>query len=109
MPSLVQVLELPLIEIGGSMLLGLTMGWLLDFIMYGMKGHHDAMAVSIGFVFLCVGLSQSLGFSLILTTMVMGSTVVNRHISNGLHIRFMIEQASPGRLRALPTRAVRHF
>ena len=95
MPSLVQVLELPLIEIGGSVVLGITMGWLLDFIMFRMKKHHDAMAVSIGFVFLCVGLSQSLGFSLILTTMVMGSTVVNRHKSNGLHIRFTIEQAGP--------------
>ncbi len=94
-PSLVSMLELPLIEIGGAVLLGMTMGWVLDFIMRRMERHHDAMAVSIGFVFLCVGLAQSLHFSLILTTMVMGTVVVNRNPKNGLHIRYTIEQAGP--------------
>ena len=94
-PSLVQILELPLIEIGGSVTLGLAAGLLLDWIMHRMKSHHDAMAMSIGFVFLCVGLSEALSFSLILTTMVMGMTVVNRSPKHGRHIRFTIEQAGP--------------
>ncbi len=94
-PSLLQVLELPLIEIGGSILLGLTAGLLLNLIMHRMKSHHDAMAVSVGFVLLCVGLSEALGFSLILTTMIMGMTVVNRSPGHGQHIRFTIEQAGP--------------
>jgi Kef-type K+ transport system membrane component KefB len=94
-PSLLSVLELPLIEIGGAVLLGVTLGGILDFIMRRMERHHDAMAVSIGFVFLCVGLAQSLGFSLILATMVMGTVVVNRCQAHSLHIRFTIEQAGP--------------
>ena len=94
-PSPLTILKLPLIEIGGAAVLGLAMGWLLDFIMCQMKRHHDAMAISIGFVFLCVGLSQSLGFSLILTTMTLGIVVVNRHAEHGRHIRFTIEQAGP--------------
>jgi Kef-type K+ transport system membrane component KefB len=94
-PSLAQIAELPLLEIGGSLLLGLGMGLLLDQIMCRMKRQHDAMAVSIGFVFLCVGLSQALGFSLILTTMILGITVVNRCPDHGRHIRFTIEQAGP--------------
>jgi len=94
-PSPLTILKLPLIEIGGAAVLGLAMGWLLDFIMCRMKRHHDAMAISIGFVFLCVGLSQSLGFSLILTTMTLGMVVVNRHTEHGRHIRFTIEQAGP--------------
>ena len=94
-PSPLTILKLPLIEIGGAAVLGLAMGWLLDFIMCQMKRHHDAMAISIGFVFLCVGLSQSLGFSLILTTMTLGMVVVNRHTEHGRHIRFTIEQAGP--------------
>ncbi len=94
-PSLVQILELPLIEIGGSVALGMAAGLLLDWIMHRMKSHHDAMAMSIGFVFLCVGLSEALSFSLILTTMVMGMTVVNRSPKHGRHIRFTIEQAGP--------------
>lgn len=94
-PSLVEIIEVPLFEIGGAVLLGLMMGLLLDFIMHRMKRRHDVMAISIGFVFLCVGLAQSFGFSFILTTMVLGSVVVNRCPEHGLHVRFTIEQAGP--------------
>lgn len=95
MPTLLQVIELPLFEIGGSILLGLTAGLILNQILLRMKSLHDAMAVSIGFVFLCVGISDSIGLSLILTTMVMGMTVVNRNRENGRSIRYTIEQAGP--------------
>jgi Kef-type K+ transport system membrane component KefB len=94
-PSLLQILELPLIEIGGSLVLGVGLGLLLDRIMCRMKVQHDAMAVSIGFVFLGVGLSQAFGFSLILTTMVLGMVIVNRCAEHGHHIRYTIEQAGP--------------
>lgn len=94
-PSVIQLLGLPIFEIGGSIILGLAAGWLLDLIMRRMEKHHDAMAVSIGFVFLCVGLSQAVGLSLILTTMVMGMVVVNRRAEHSLHIRHTIEQAGP--------------
>jgi Kef-type K+ transport system membrane component KefB len=94
-PSLLNMVQLPLVEIGGSVVLGLGMGLLLDLIMRRMARQHDAMAVSIGFVFLCVGISQSLGFSLILTTMILGMVIVNRSPEHGRHIRFTIEQAGP--------------
>jgi Kef-type K+ transport system membrane component KefB len=94
-PSLLAMVGLPLVEIGGSLLLGVAMGTLLDFIMHRMKRRHDAMAISIGFVFVCVGLSQAFGFSLILATMVMGAVTVNRYPEHGRHIRFTIEQAGP--------------
>jgi Kef-type K+ transport system membrane component KefB len=94
-PSLLQVLELPLIEIGGSLVLGVGLGLLLDQIMCRMKVQHDAMAVSIGFVFLGVGISEAFGFSLILTTMILGMVVVNRCPEHGRHIRYTIEQAGP--------------
>ncbi len=94
-PTLLTMIQLPLVEIGGSLVLGLAAGWLLDQIMCRMEERHDAMAVSIGFVFLCVGLSQALGFSLILTTMIMGVVVVNRCTDHSLHIRHTIEQAGP--------------
>ncbi len=94
-PSLLQMVQLPLLEIGGSIVLGVGFGLLLDRIMCRMKVQHDAMAVSIGFVVLCVGLSQALGFSLILTTMILGLVVVNRCAEHGRHIRFTIEQSGP--------------
>jgi Kef-type K+ transport system membrane component KefB len=94
-PTVLKILELPLIEIGGSLVLGAGLGLLLDRIMCRMKVQHDAMAVSIGFVLLCVGLSEALGFSLILTTMILGMVVVNRCPEHGRHVRFTIEQAGP--------------
>jgi Kef-type K+ transport system membrane component KefB len=94
-PSVLQILELPLIEIGGSLVLGVGLGLLLDRIMCRMKVQHDAMAISIGFVFLGVGLSEAFGFSLILTTMILGMIVVNRCPEHGRHIRYTIEQAGP--------------
>lgn len=94
-PSWLQVLQLPLIEIGGSLVLGVGLGLLLDRIMCRMKVQHDAMAISIGFVFLGVGLSEAFGFSLILTTMILGMVVVNRCPEHGRHVRYTIEQAGP--------------
>ena len=94
-PSLWQIISLPLVEIGGSVTLGIMMGLALDSIMRRMKQHHDAMAVSIGFVMLCVGISKAFGCSLILTTMILGFVVVNRHDEHSKHIRYTIEQAGP--------------
>jgi Kef-type K+ transport system membrane component KefB len=94
-PSFAQIIQLPLVELGGSLVIGAAAGWLLNLILGRMKSMHDSMAISIGFVFLCVGLSQALGFSLILTTMVMGFVVVNFDGEHGRCIRFTIEQAGP--------------
>lgn len=94
-PSFVQILKLPLVEIGGSVILGLVMGLLMNLVMVRMQRRHDAMAVCIGFVFLAVGLSEALGMSLILTTMILGMVVANRCPENCRHIRYTIEQAGP--------------
>ena len=94
-PSVVQILELPLIEIGGSLLVGGGLGLFLDRVMCRMKVQHDAMAVSIGALLFGVGLSEAFGFSLILTSMIMGMVVVNRCPEHGRHIRYTIEQAGP--------------
>jgi Kef-type K+ transport system membrane component KefB len=93
--SWLEMLEIPLIEISGSLLVGTAVGLLLSFIMGRMKNQHDVMAVSIGLVFLSVGISQTFGFCLILTTMVAGFVVVNKHEEHSQNIRFTIEQAGP--------------
>lgn len=95
MPSALQILEIPFFEIGGSLLLGLVAGLVLSRFLRYMQKMHDAMAISIGFVFLIVGVSEALSLSLILSTMVMGMTVVNRDRALGRAIRFTIEQAGP--------------
>lgn len=94
-PSFIHLFELPFIEIGGALILGALLGYILNLIMNRMKSHHDVMAVSIGFVFLSVGLSEAFGLSLILTVMVLGAVVVNCCQEHARHIRFTIEQAGP--------------
>ncbi len=94
-PSFVQIIEYPIIEIGGSLIVGFSAGYILNIILRRMKSMHDSMAISVGFVLLCVGISGAFGFSLILTTMVMGFAVINLDEGHGKCIRFTIEQAGP--------------
>lgn len=94
-PSFLEVIEIPFFEIGGSLVLGLSLGYLLDKLLNRMKKTHDAMAVSIGFVLLSAGISEALGFSLILTCLVLGMMVVNCCPEHGKHIRYTVEQAGP--------------
>ena len=86
--SLVEMIEIPLVEIGGSLA---HIGLRHD----PERRQHDAMAISIALVFIATGLSRSINLSLILTTMIMGVVVVNRNPRNGRYIRFTIEQAGP--------------
>jgi Kef-type K+ transport system membrane component KefB len=100
--SLLEMIELPLFEIGGALIVGSIFGFFLTFIMNHIGQHHeperrqhDAMAVSIALIFIATGLSRSVELSLILTTMTMGVVVINRTPHNGRFIRFTIEQAGP--------------
>lgn len=100
--SLVEMLELPITEIGGSLLIGVLFGLFLARWMAHIHSNHepkrrqhDAMAVSVAAVFIAAGLSHTLELSLILTTMTMGVTVVNRNSGMGDYIRFTIEHAGP--------------
>ena len=94
-PSLIGILELPLFEIGGSLLLGVTIGLALNFVLGRMRKRHDAMAISIGAIFICVGISRSLGLSLILTSMILGMVLIHCCPENSRYIRFTVEHAGP--------------
>ncbi|MBN1564350.1 MAG: cation:proton antiporter [Anaerolineae bacterium] len=100
--SLLEMLELPLFEIGGALVVGTLFGFFLTYVMDHIGQHHDperrqhdAMAVSIALIFIATGLSRSIELSLILTTMTMGVVVINRTPHNGRFVRFTIEQAGP--------------
>ena len=99
--SLLEMLEFPLVEIGGSLLVGIVFGLFLTFVMNHLRARHedrhmhDAMVVSIAVIFVATGLSHSLHLSVILTAMTMGVVVVNRSPKNGHYIQFTIQQAGP--------------
>ncbi len=96
--SVIQLLELPFFEIGGSLLVGLAFGLLLNLVMKGfhlLAREHDAIVIPIGVVFICAGLASIFDLSPILTTMTLGLVVVNWDSKNGQYIRYTIEQAGP--------------
>ncbi len=96
--TLAQMIELPLYEIGGSLLVGISFGLLLDLVMkrfHLLPNEHDAIVIPVGAVFICSGLARALDLSLILTTLVMGLVVINRDRDNGKYIRGTIERAGP--------------
>jgi NhaP-type Na+/H+ or K+/H+ antiporter len=96
--SVIQMLELPFIEIGGSVLLGVVFGFLLNQIMNRIHlgpETHDAMILPMGTLFLVAGIARALGLSLVLTTMTLGTFIVNSNPVNGRYIRRTIERAGP--------------
>ncbi len=96
--SLLTMLELPFYEIGGALLVGVALGFGLHFVLAALRldpHQHDAMVIPIGIIFLCAGLARIFGFSLTLTTMVLGAVVVNFDPEDGAYIRSTIERAGP--------------
>jgi Kef-type K+ transport system membrane component KefB len=93
--TIIEIFKVPVFEIIGSIGVGVILGYFLDIILCRMKNHHDAMAISIAVVLVAVGVSQVFGFSLILSTMILGTIIVNRCEEHGKFIRYTIEQAGP--------------
>lgn len=96
--SIVEMVELPFYEIGGALLVGVVLGWVLNLAMlrfHLLPSEHDAIVIPVGIVFICAGLARVFGFSLILTTMTLGLVVVNHFSDHGQYIRSTIERAGP--------------
>lgn len=75
--SVFQMFSEPFIEIGGSLLLGLLLGLILSFVSKRSKGRDELQVISLTAIGIATGLSSYLGFSPLLTCIMMGSTLVN--------------------------------
>jgi NhaP-type Na+/H+ or K+/H+ antiporter len=89
------MLELPIVEIAGSLLIGVVLGFALSLLMARLANTRDVMVIAVGAIFICAGLSHSFELSLVLTTMLMGTVVVNLNHAHGSYIRFTIEHTGP--------------
>ena len=67
----------PVIELGGAVLIGLVLGFLLRFPLGWLKVKSDKLIVSIAFVLLGVGIATWLGLSSLLLCMAMGAALAN--------------------------------
>lgn len=75
--TLFEMISGPVIEIVGSSILGLLLGLLLVVVVNKTKDSNDIQVVTLGAIGVAAGLSTFLGFSPLLTNIVMGMTLVN--------------------------------
>lgn len=75
--SFFRMLSEPIIEIGGSIILGILLGLLLVFVVKRAKDHEEVQVISLAAIGIATGLSMMLGFSPLLTNILMGATLVN--------------------------------
>ena len=81
--TLLQMLTQPLVEIVGSLGLGVVLGFLLAFVAKKAGDRDELQGVSLAAIAVATGLSNVLGLSPLLTNIVMGTVLVNvmRHSS----------------------------
>lgn len=75
--SVLALMGKPLLEIVMAIAVGGGIGWALGFFTQRRKMHDIILPVSLGAVFLCIGLSKLLNFSIILSTVIFGAVLVN--------------------------------
>lgn len=75
--SVIQIISAPLIEIVGSLLLGLLLGIGLTYLSRKSKGKEELLIIASAFILAGVGAANFLNLSPLLTSMMMGGTLVN--------------------------------
>jgi Kef-type K+ transport system membrane component KefB len=75
--SLFEIIKIPLIEIGGAILIGAIIGLCLSYITKFVKHREDIFIITIGLLLLCIGISEAIKASSILACMVFGITLIN--------------------------------
>lgn len=71
------ILLTPLLEVAGSLMVGLIVGVVAGLLASRLSSKRDILTLTFGFILLSTGLSNALHLSLILTNLVVGITLVN--------------------------------
>lgn len=75
--SAVKMIAMPFIEIFGSMALGLVVGFILSYFAKRASNHDEVQVISLAAIGVTAGLSTVLGFSPLLSNIVVGTVIVN--------------------------------
>ncbi|MGO1469499.1 MAG: cation:proton antiporter [Tissierella sp.] len=75
--SLIKLISAPLIEIGGSLIIGFILGVVLSYLSTHSRSEDILLSIVTGFIFAGVGLANILNLSPLLTCMMMSATLVN--------------------------------
>lgn len=75
--SLFRLFWAPIYEIGGSLIVGGILGFILSYVAPKAKGQEELLSIVLGFIIIATGISNSLGFSPLLTNMMLGGVLIN--------------------------------
>lgn len=75
--SMIQIISAPLLEILGSLGLGLIIGLIMTYVCGKAKGKEELLSITLAFILLAVGSANYFNLSPLLTCMMMGGTLVN--------------------------------
>jgi len=67
-----------MIELFGSVAIGIFFGYIINYILHKSKLHGSSAATSFGLLLLCIGIINQFDMDVILSTMAIGITVVNK-------------------------------
>jgi Kef-type K+ transport system membrane component KefB len=75
--QLINIVSVPLVEIGGAILIGGVFGVLIAYITKYIQSKEDIFVLALSFIFFCIGLSNLISASSILACMVFGTIYIN--------------------------------
>ncbi len=93
--SFQEIIQIPLIEIGGAILIGAIFGFTLSLITKHIMDREDIFIITMGLLILCIGISESIKASSILACMVFGLTLINLNPKIGKTSHSVIENIVP--------------
>jgi len=93
--SLQEIIQIPLIEIGGAILIGTILGFTLTITTKLVSHREDIFIITIGLLLLCIGISESVKASSILACMIFGISLINLNPKIGKISHSIIENIVP--------------
>ena len=93
--SLLEIIQIPLIEIGGAILIGVILGFILSLITKIINDREDVFIITIGLLLLCIGISEAIKASSILACMIFGIALINLNPNIGRISHSSIENIVP--------------
>jgi Kef-type K+ transport system membrane component KefB len=93
--SVQEIVGLPLVEIGGAIIIGLVFGGILSSLGRLVRHREDIFVVTISFLFICIALCEIIHASSILACMIMGLVFINIKPRTGRLVHTTIESVLP--------------
>ncbi len=89
--SAVELIRVPLVEIGGAIAIGILLGAVLAYVSKLLTHKEDVFIISLSFLLLAIGICEAIGASFILACMILGVVFINISPRMGKTTRVTVE------------------